>query len=233
MKHGRGFGKLGAVTFWAVGLVWLASLAALARPALAAPAGAGRAVVILALGDSLTAGLGLPEDRAFPAVLARRLTADGFRVQVINAGVSGDTTAGGLDRLSWLLAEKPQMAIVELGANDGLAGTDPALTEANLDAILTQLQKAGVKVLFTGMLAPPNLGFEFTDRFKAVFPRLAAKHKVEFYPFFLTGVAGKPELNLPDGLHPNGKGVVVIVDNIYPLVRRMVAELAGGSPEKE
>lgn len=185
-------------------------------------AAAATATRILALGDSLTAGFGLAPDEAFPARLERALRAEGRDVTLINAGVSGDTTAGGKARLDWALAAKPNLAIVELGANDGLRGLDPRLTHANLDAILKRLKAAGVPVLLTGMLAPPNYGRDFEAEFKAVFSRLAAEHDVVFYPFFLDGVAGDSRLSLPDGLHPNAKGVQVIVERILPSVRKLL-----------
>lgn len=179
-------------------------------------------VRILALGDSLTAGFGLAAESAFPVRLEARLRAEGRDVRVINAGVSGDTTAGGLARLSWALAEKPDLAIVELGANDGLRGLDPQLTRANLDAILTRLKRGGIGVLLAGMLAPPNYGRVFEAEFRAVFTTLAAAHDVVFYPFFLDGIADDPRLNQPDGLHPTAKGVDVIVERILPSVRLLL-----------
>lgn len=192
---------------------------ALGGPARAA---APDAVRILALGDSLTAGFGLAPDQAFPARLEKALRAEGREVSVINAGVSGDTTAGGRSRLDWALAVKPRLAIVELGANDGLRGLDPNLTHANLDAILRRLKADGVPALLAGMRAPPNYGKAFEAEFKAVFTRLAAEHDVVFYPFFLDGVAGDPALNQPDGLHPTARGVDVIVSRILPSVRKLL-----------
>jgi acyl-CoA thioesterase-1 len=177
---------------------------------------------LLALGDSLTAGYGLAPEASFAAQLETRLRAEGFDVKVINAGVSGDTTAGGRARLDWALADKPQVAVVELGANDGLRGLDPQLTYANLDAILTRLRRDNVKVVLTGMLAPPNYGRRFAEDYKAVFARLAAEHKVVFYPFFLDGVASDPALNQGDGLHPTAKGVGVIVERILPYVKQVL-----------
>jgi acyl-CoA thioesterase-1 len=179
-------------------------------------------VRILALGDSLTAGFGLAPDQAFPARLEKALRAEGREVSVINAGVSGDTTAGGRARLDWALAAKPRLAIVELGANDGLRGLDPNLTHANLDAILKRLKADGVPALLAGMLAPPNYGKAFEAEFRAVFTRLAAENDVVFYPFFLDGVAGDPALNQPDGLHPTARGVEVIVSRILPAVRKLL-----------
>lgn len=177
---------------------------------------------LLALGDSLTAGYGLDSDDGFTSQLQRKLRAMGIPARVLNGGVSGDTSAGGLARLDWALADRPSHAIIELGANDGLRGLDPAAMRANLDAILRRLRGAGVAVLLTGMRAPPNLGRSYEAAFNRVFPELAQKHKVEFYPFFLAGVAARPALNLPDGLHPNREGVAVIVDRIAPYVVRLL-----------
>jgi len=185
---------------------------------------------LLALGDSLTAGYGLALDDAFPARLQRALKAEGRDVEVINAGVSGDTAAAGRARLEWALGAKPDAAIVELGANDALRGLDPELTYANLDAILTRLERDRVPVLLAGMLAPPNLGAEYGGRFKDAFARLARAHDVVFYPFFLDGVAAKPALALPDGLHPNPRGVDVIVERILPSVRRLLSRVPAGRP---
>lgn len=175
--------------------------------------------VIVAFGDSLTAGYGLENADAFPVRLEAELDAGGVAATVINSGVSGDTTAGGRARLDWSLPkEKPDLVILELGANDGLRGVDPAETEANLDAMLAELGRRDIPVLLTGMMAPPNLGREYADAFNAVFPRLAEKHDVAFYPFFLDGVAADPTLNQPDGIHPNAKGVARIVERIAPYV---------------
>ena len=177
---------------------------------------------ILALGDSLTAGYGLPRPESFPVQLEQALRADGVDAAVINGGVSGDTTAGGLARLGWALAEPVDAAIVELGANDGLRGLDPAVTEANLDAILAKLAQKGIPVLLAGMKAPPNLCADYGARFDTVYPRLAEKHGVALYPFFLDGVAAVPHLNQDDGIHPTGDGVAVIVAAMLPFVKRLL-----------
>ena len=190
--------------------------------AAAAPAAAEEATVIAVLGDSLAAGFGLAPEDAFPAQLEARLRRDGVLVRVVNAGVSGDTSAGGRARLDWVLADAPDMVIVELGANDALRGLAPAETEANLDAILAALARRGVAVLLTGMLAPPNLGADYGREFRTVFPRLAAKYAVAFYPFFLEGVAARPSLNQDDGIHPSARGVAEIVERIAPYVRRVI-----------
>ncbi len=175
-------------------------------------------MTIAALGDSLTAGLGLADEQAFPARLEAALAAAGVEVRVINAGVSGDTTAGGLARLDWMLAGDPDLVIVELGANDGLRGLDPARTFDNLDAILARLREENIEPVLTGMFAPPNLGSEYGDAFNNIFPRLAEDHGVVFYPFFLEGVAAQPALNQSDGIHPNAAGVDVIVERITPYI---------------
>ena len=204
----------------------VAALAAALAPRLSARAG-GEARIV-ALGDSLTAGYGLKPRDAFPARLQAALNGHGIPARVINAGVSGDTTAGGLRRLDWVLAEKPDAVIVELGANDGRRGIDPRTTYANLDAILKRLGAERVAVLLTGVYAPPNLGRDYGALFNGVFPTLAKRHGVDFYPFFLDGVALRPSLNQSDGVHPNAQGVAVIVERILPYVKRLVAR-AGGS----
>lgn len=197
-----------------------------------APVSAAESLRVLVLGDSLTAGYGLDAKDAFPVRLEAAIKAQGRDVTVLNAGVSGDTSAGGRARVGWALADKPHAVILELGANDGLRGLDPKATFDNLDAIIAKLRAAGLPVLLTGMLAPPNLGRDYADEYNAVFPRLAEKHDVLFYPFFLAGVAAKPDLNQDDGIHPNGKGVGVIVERIMPYVLDLVArayEKAGGT----
>ena len=161
---------------------------------------------IAVLGDSLSAGYGLPEHQAFPARLEAALKERGHDVRVINASVSGDTTAGGRARLDWTLTDKPQIVIVELGANDALRGLDPAQTEVNLDDILARTLKSGSRVLLAGMRAPPNFGREYQQRFDAIFQTLAQKHGVPLYPFFLEGVAMDPALNQADGIHPSAAG---------------------------
>ena len=196
----------------------LAVCLVLAWPGLAAD---GR-LRILALGDSLVAGHGLPEPQGFTSQLAAALADAGVDAQVINGGVSGDTTAGGRARLDWILEDDPDIVILELGANDGLRGIDPAETEANLDAILARLTRERRAVLFAGMLAPPNLGPEFGAAFNALFPRLADRYPVDFYPFFLDGVARDPTLTQDDGLHPNAAGVGVIVGRLVPYLLRVI-----------
>lgn len=189
---------------------------------LSAAPNAAEQVRILALGDSLTAGYGLDVEDGFTAQLQRKLKSLGHEVRVLNGGVSGDTSAGGLARLDWALADRPTHAIVELGANDGLRGLDPAAMRRNLDAIIGRLRGADIPVLLAGMRAPPNLGRSYTTSFNRVFPELAEKHGVVFYPFFLSGVASRPTLNLRDGIHPNREGIAILVDRIAPYVVRLL-----------
>lgn len=184
-----------------------------------------RVPVILDFGDSLTAGLGLPAAQAFPAKLEGWLHERGIAARVVNAGVSGDTTAGGVARLDWALADQPDLVILALGANDALRGIDPVSVRGNLEKMIDKIEATGAKVLLLGMLAPPNWGDEYKRAFDEIFPELARAHHLPLYPFFLEGVAMQPELNQPDGLHPNEKGVAVLVDKIAP----MVAGLIGGA----
>ena len=177
-----------------------------------------RTLKIVAFGDSLTAGYELPADAAFPSVLERALHKDGFDVTVANAGVSGDTSSGGLDRLDWSVPDGTDLTIVELGANDMLRGIDPAVTRTALDGIVSGLVKRGSQVLLTGMYASPNLDQTYREHFAAIYPGLAKRYGVPLYPFFLAGIIGKPELHLPDGLHPNAAGVDVLVAHILPTV---------------
>jgi acyl-CoA thioesterase-1 len=199
-------------------------IAALCLAALATALGAvaSPAPRILAFGDSLTAGLGLNPDAAFPARLEAVLRSDGIDARVINGGVSGETTAGGVARLDWALGDHPDLVILELGANDALRGIDPKLAYANLDKILARLKASGAKVLLTGMLAPPNWGRDYQQEFAAIFPTLADKYQVPLYPFFLDGVATDPSLNQPDGLHPNAQGAALIAAKVAPYVERLL-----------
>jgi acyl-CoA thioesterase-1 len=182
-------------------------------------------VRLLVLGDSLSAGFGLPHADGFEAQLAAALRARGHDVRIIDAAVSGDTTAGGLARLDWALGDGADAAIVELGANDGLRGIDPADTEANLTAILDRLAARHIPVLLSGMYAMPNLGRDDAQAFRAVFDRLKGRGKILFDPFFLQDVATVPALNQPDLLHPNPDGVKLIVARLVPLVEKLLAEV--------
>ena len=180
---------------------------------------------IVVFGDSIAAGFGLPQGQAFPARLEAKLRADGFAVHVINAGNSGDTTADGLARLDWSLAGKPDIVILELGANDALRGLDPATVRANLDTMIARIQASGAKVLLAGMQAPTNWGEDYRRDFDRIYPELAQARGVALYPFLLDGVALDPQLNQADGIHPNERGVGIIVDHIAPYVVRLI----GGS----
>jgi acyl-CoA thioesterase-1 len=198
---------------------------ALLGASLGSAPGMAKTTEILAFGDSITSGFGLPQDQAFPARLEAKLRADGLAVHVVNAGVAGDTTAGGLARLDWALAEKPDIVILEFGANDMLRGIDAATVRANLDAMIGKIQASGAKLLLTGMLASPNFGEEYQRDFNRIYPELAQAHGVPLYPFLLDGVAMDPQFNQPDGLHPNERGVAIMVDNIAPYIARLI----GGS----
>jgi acyl-CoA thioesterase-1 len=190
-------------------------------------------VRILVLGDSLSAGYGLPAAESFPSRLEAALRARGHEVAVVNAGVSGDTTAGGRSRIAWSLGgtPPPDAAIVALGSNDALRGLEPAETRANLDAILSKFKAAGLPVLLAGMKAPRNFGPDYVREFEAVFPALAKRHDALFYPFILEGVALDPAMNQADGIHPNPKGVARMVEGILPLAEQLIARArAEGSP---
>lgn len=182
---------------------------------------------LMVLGDSLVAGYGLPPGQGFPAQLQRDLTSAGRQVTVLDAGVSGDTTAGGLARLDWSLADDPQAVIIVLGGNDMLRGLPPEAARDNLEAIVTRLREREVEVLLAGMMAPRNMGPSYIAAFDAIYPRLAEIHDIEFYPFFLEGVALEPSLNLDDGLHPNEAGIAEITRRILPSVERLLARLDG------
>ncbi|WP_243358708.1 arylesterase [Fundidesulfovibrio terrae] len=183
---------------------------------------------LAALGDSLTAGWGLPPSESFCAELERALKAKGHDVQVLNFGISGDTTAGGVARVGAVIAARPDGVILELGANDAMRGFDPALPEANLDRVLGELKKANIPVLLTGMRALLGMGKRYGDEFAAIYPRLAEKHGVKLYPFFLAGVAGDPALNQPDGIHPNYQGVREVVRRMLPDVEAFLKSLGEG-----
>jgi len=198
----------------------IAVFVAHSSPALARP------LTIVAFGDSLVAGLGLPQEQAFPARLEAALRERGHEVTIVNAGVSGDTSAAGLARLDWSIPEGVDGVIVELGANDMLRGVDPRLTRQNIEAILARLKQRNIPVLLAGMRASPNLGAEYARQFDAIFPELAAAHDAALYPFFLEGVAAQPALNQPDGMHPNPQGVDTIVANFMPEMEKFLAHAA-------
>lgn len=188
-------------------------------PAMAKP------LQLVALGDSLTAGYLLPADKAFPVVLERQLRAKGYDVTIINGGVSGDTTTGGLERLDWTVPDGTDGVIVELGANDALRGMDPSIPRAALDAIVTRLQSRKIKVMLAGMLAPRNLGATYIQAFDSIYPSLAKDKGLILYPFFLDGLVDKPNLLQQDGLHPTAAGVDEIVRRMMPSVEDFIATL--------
>ena len=190
-------------------------------PAAAAEA-APNAPVVLALGDSLTAGLGLSPDQAYPAQLEIMLRKAGYPHRVVNGGVSGDTSAGGLARTDWLLRQRPDVVILALGANDGLRGLQVEQMQDNLDAIILKCRAAGAQVLLAGMIAPQNLGKDYTSRFQSVYPALAKKHDLPLMPFLLEGVLGQGNLNQADGIHPNADGARVVAENVWKSVEPML-----------
>jgi len=177
---------------------------------------------IVAFGDSLTSGLGVAAEEAYPAQLQRLLDGAGFRYRVINAGVSGDTTAGGLRRVTWALNSKPTLVIVELGGNDGLRGLSLAETKRNLERIIEQFQKASVTVVLAGMKLPPNYGVEYTKAFEEIYPALARQYRLKLIPFFLDGIAGSTDLNQADGIHPTAEGYRIIVGKVFETVRPLL-----------
>jgi acyl-CoA thioesterase-1 len=191
--------------------------------ALSAAAAPPPARVVVALGDSLTAGLGVAPDEAYPALLQARLRGEGFAYRVVNAGVSGDTSAGGLRRVDWVLRARPELVIVALGANDGLRGLPVDALRANLEAIVGRLRAAGARVLLVGMRVPPNYGDDYARAFAAVYPAVAKKTGVPLVPFLLDGVAGDPRLNQSDGIHPTAEGHRVIAERLWPSVRPLLA----------
>jgi acyl-CoA thioesterase I len=208
----------------------LAALVLVTLFCVAAPAAgwaADRAVRIVALGDSLTAGYGLSADAAFPARLEQALRAKGIIAVVANAGVSGDTASGGLGRLDWSVPDGTEAVILELGINDAFRGLDPKLTKTALDAIISKLKERRITVLLAGMYAPRNMGADYARSFDAIFPALASTHSLVFYPFFLDGVVGDAKLNQPDGLHPTAAGIDIIVARILPKVEELVAQARG------
>jgi acyl-CoA thioesterase-1 len=208
--------RIGAAMFGSV----MASLLALN---MAAAQAQDRPLKIVALGDSLTAGFGLPAGDAFPVKLATALKAKGISVEIVNAGVSGDTASGGAERLDWAVPEDTQAVILELGANDSLRGIDPKITRKAMDAMVKKLTDRHIPILICGMLAPPNLGSDYGAKFNSIFPDLAKQYGTLLYPFFLTGVVGDETLNQRDGLHPTAKGVDVIVAKILPAVEELIA----------
>jgi acyl-CoA thioesterase-1 len=191
----------------------------------------GDRILIAFLGDSLSAGLGVDEDEAFPKVVEGRLRELGWNVEVINAGVSGDTTAGGTNRVVWLLRQRPHVVVVELGANDGLRGMSIEMTESNLRRMVSTATEAGSRVLLVGMKVPPNYGSDYAQRFEAIFPSLAGELGVSLVPFLLEGVAAEPELNQADGIHPNAAGHRRVAETVEPYLEAILKGLeVSGSP---
>ena len=207
-----------------LGLILLAPGTALAQTTAARET---RPVKMVVLGDSLSAGLGLSASAAFPARLQKALQSKGIAVDMINAGVSGDTSSGGRDRLDWSVPEGTEAVIVELGANDALRGVDPKVTRSALADILTRLQARKIAVLLCGMVAPPNYGADYAARFNTIYPDIARQFGVPLYPFFLEGVAAEARLNQADGLHPTAEGIDVIVKNILPTVEAFLGAISG------
>ena len=191
------------------------------------PAAAARPIKLVVLGDSLSAGLGLPAAAAFPERLQKSLRSKGMAVDIVNAGVSGDTASGGRDRLDWSVPQGTEAVIVELGANDALRGTDPAITRSALSDIVKGLKARGIAVLLLGMLAPPNYGSDYAARFNTIYPDLSKSFGVPLYPFFLDGVAADPKLNQADGIHPTAEGVDIIVKKILPTVEAFLGTIRG------
>lgn len=182
-------------------------------------------VKIVGFGDSLMAGYLLPPAAAFPQQLEKALDDKGYEVSIENAGVSGDTTTGGLSRLDWSIPDGTDLVILELGANDALRGISPDITEQNLDAMLARLKERGISVILAGMLAPPNMGKDYADRFNPIYPKLAQKYGVPLYPFFLDGVAAQKALQLEDGMHPNEKGVAAMVAKFLPTIEKSLKDV--------
>lgn len=230
-RYGRGFTLVQAfAAFFALAALFLTVPAPMALAQSAAPATpAGKTLKLVVFGDSLSAGYNLPGNAAFPAVLEQALREKGVSVEIVNAGVSGDTTQGGLERLDWSVPDGTDGVILELGANDALRGIDPAQTRQSLEAMVTRLKERRIPVMLAGMYAPRNLGADYAKRFDAIYPELAEKYGLVLYPFFLEGIAGDRALNQADGLHPTAEGVKVIVRAILPTVERFIATLPAKS----
>src|SRR5690606_35434820 len=215
-SFGKIFGRVFPITRLSSAAVFLMVFAA--APAMAEP------FRIIGFGDSLMAGYQLAPGESFPEQLEKALAARGHEVTVTNAGVSGDTTSGGLSRLDWSVPDGTDLVILELGANDMLRGLSPSATEKNLEAMITRLKERGVNILLVGMYAAPNLGPDYQEAFNAIYPRLAEKHDLPLVPFFLEGVAGNAAMQLDDRMHPNAQGVALMVENVLPAVEALVAQ---------
>ncbi|MBB4350971.1 MULTISPECIES: arylesterase [Rhizobiaceae] len=188
-----------------------------------------KAINLVGFGDSLMAGYQLAPSESYTAQLEAALKAKGLNVTITNAGVSGDTTSGGLSRIDWSVPDGTSGVILELGANDALRGIAPEQSEKNLDAMLTRLKERGIKVLLAGILAPPNMGGDYAEKFNPIYKRLAEKHAVPLYPFFLDGVTTVPGMQLEDGMHPNAKGVAVMVERTLPMVESFLGEIGSAT----
>ena len=180
---------------------------------------------LVVFGDSLVAGYGLEPGAAFPEQLGKNLEARGIKIDIINAGVSGDTTSSGLARLDWSIGEDTNAVILELGANDALRGVSPEVTQKNLDMMISRLKENNIEVLLAGMVAPPNMGHSYGKAFNSIYPKLAEKHDVQLYPFFLDGVAADPKLNQPDGIHPTKEGIAVILEKFMPFAEKLLTKI--------
>jgi len=209
-----------AIAGWAGALALVLNIALVPGPA----AAAGQ-LKLIGFGDSLMAGYGLEGGEGFPARLQAALNERGRDVEIIDAGVSGDTTSGGLARLDWSIPDDAQGVILELGANDALRGVPPEKTRENLDAMITRLKERGIAVLLAGMLAPPNMGADYETAFNGIYPQLAKEHELLLYPFFLEGVTGDEAMLLPDGMHPNANGINKMVEGILPVAEQFVSRI--------
>ena len=211
-----------------IALIFLLSSCSPANPAppTATPQPETRGVIV-AVGDSLTEGLGVDESEAYPALLERKLRANGYPYQVVNAGVSGETSSGALARVNWVLNLKPDIVILETGGNDGLRAIDPELTEANLNTIIDRFQDDDADVVLAGMQTIQNLGQEYTDAYREIYPTVAAEQGTILIPFFLEGVAAEPDLNQEDGIHPTAAGYEIIVETVYPYVVEAIEKRKG------
>jgi acyl-CoA thioesterase-1 len=192
------------------------------------PAATETPIRVVAMGDSLTEGLGVDPEQAYPAQLARKLEAEGHNVEVINAGISGETSSGALSRVDWLLSLNPDVVILATGGNDGLRGIDPAVTQENIDALVQRFEESGAVVVLAGMEIVQNMGEVYTSAFRAIYPDVAARHDVILIPFILEGVGGNPDFNQPDFVHPTAAGYAVVVETIYPYVVEALERVGSG-----
>jgi acyl-CoA thioesterase I len=187
-------------------------------------------ILIVAMGDSLTEGLGVDMADAYPAQLERKLRAGGYDVTVVNAGVSGETSSGALSRVDWVLRQQPDIVILATGGNDGLRGVQPAVTEGNIDQIVQKIRESGAVVVLAGMEMVQNMGAQFTGDFRAIYPKIAERQELILMPFLLEGIAADPDLNQPDFIHPTAEGYAIVVDNLYPYVVQAIEQTTGSSP---